>query len=322
MITIDAVGFELGYDIKRYGQRLKPDSDSALREGWEAARIRYGRHHVSPDRNVLKWLQLRRNAHKRSVFFDPRVTADYLGLMAAEQCPVTGITLTTGTGKDTDGSIDRVLNLYGYSPGNIVSMSVRANRAKGAKSTDEIRSRAASGKASCGLSARSWNALRYIVDVADESYQGQRRRYLKGEQYVAGLPYSLSAKVQAAITSVAAIEHSKNSKVHPIGMLMAMLHDNSRRATSKKLCFKLARQLHKCGSVADGQLNWGYWGNAKNCRIFTDYWEGLLPNDRNRIGAYLEILKTVKNVSSTPSKMAYSTICETEIKLNISPNLM
>lgn len=298
--------------MKRYGQRVEAGSDRAILEGWETAHLRYGRYHKHPDRNTLRWLQLRRNAHKRAVYFNPSLTPEYLGVLITAKCPVTGIKMTTGTGRDTDCSIDRVINHFGYTPGNCVAMSVRANRAKGSKGSHEIRMRAQSGRSSCGLDTDSWRALRYIVEIAEEACQGRRRQYLRGENYVAGLPYSLSAEVQAAITTVAAIDHPTTNSIHPMGMLMAMLYDNSRRVSSRKKCFTLAKYICKCGTIGNDQANWMYWSKPKSLQLFVDYWESLLPGDREKIGAYLSRLIAAERVATTPSRKEYQKTCKTE----------
>jgi len=184
MKIIDSVGFEVGHDMRRYGQPLSDNLDKAIADGWRAADYKFGKHHESPDRDVLRWLQLRRNAHKRSVFFDPKVTPYYLGLLGADECPITGAPMTIGTKTETDGSVDRVLNNYGYTVGNLVMMSVRANKAKGSLSPDEIRDRAKQKKTIDGLSAHSWKMMAYIVDVALESLSGNHRQLLTGQPHV------------------------------------------------------------------------------------------------------------------------------------------
>lgn len=55
-------------------------------------------------------------------------------------CPVFGLVLTKqrGFASDTSASLDRLDPNKGYTPDNILVMSLRANRAKGNMTTDEI----------------------------------------------------------------------------------------------------------------------------------------------------------------------------------------
>lgn len=56
-------------------------------------------------------------------------------------CPILGIPLTRSTGRASDStpSLDRIIPLDGYVPGNVVVVSLRANRAKADLSLEELR---------------------------------------------------------------------------------------------------------------------------------------------------------------------------------------
>lgn len=58
-----------------------------------------------------------------------------------EVCPVLGLTLTRGTGyrSDSSPSLDRVIPSRGYVKGNIVVVSMRANRIKNDATIAELK---------------------------------------------------------------------------------------------------------------------------------------------------------------------------------------
>lgn len=61
--------------------------------------------------------------------------------MVPEVCPVFGTTLVKSTGRATDASpsLDRKVPLDGYVPGNVVVVSLKANRIKSDSSLEELR---------------------------------------------------------------------------------------------------------------------------------------------------------------------------------------
>lgn len=62
-------------------------------------------------------------------------------LTIPHRCPVLGIPLIVGANKASDNSpsLDRVVPLLGYVPGNILIISNRANRIKNDATIDELR---------------------------------------------------------------------------------------------------------------------------------------------------------------------------------------
>lgn len=129
-------GFEIGWDFAHY--RLVPPVEQLLpgnpvRDGWEAGQVVFGMRTLRATPHVKKWLQLRLGSWMRGKAFElVQVTPNFLGRIEVDVCPITGLALTRGTGADTDASVDRVNNQAGYAAGNLVLMSVRANRAKSA----------------------------------------------------------------------------------------------------------------------------------------------------------------------------------------------
>jgi len=313
MIEKDNTGFELGFDMRRFGQRLSKNLPQSVVQGWQTADIKYVKYCESPDRATLRWLQLRRNAFQRSVYFDPAVTVDYLNLLGADFCPVTKRTMTTATGNDTDGSVDRVLNTHGYVVGNLVMMSVRANKAKGSLSLQAIQDIVETGKNQGMLRAVEWEVLKYIVTVAHEAFNNNRRVYLHGEPHIAGLPYGLGADVQAAITSLAGLKSSYKHANLLLDTFMNMLMSYCTRQSSKKHCRRLALELIKHRETNSDRLNWNFWAGKKQLRLFTLFWESLLENDKVSISDYLKRLRSTGNVRNTPSKDLYKELCQHEL---------
>lgn len=65
-------------------------------------------------------------------------------IVIPETCPVLGVTLAQRLGKQGGGpnspSLDRIVASLGYIPGNVVVISMRANRLKNDASVKELRS--------------------------------------------------------------------------------------------------------------------------------------------------------------------------------------
>lgn len=132
----DAIGFDIGWDMFVHGIPIPPESGMAVRSGYAEAQSRA--HRKAADRYTRKWIRMRFNAHLRSRVVDENVTPEYLMRIDVPICPVTNTLLTHGSGKDSDWSIDRLNNHGGYCVGNLAVMSTRANKAKGAKTLEDI----------------------------------------------------------------------------------------------------------------------------------------------------------------------------------------
>lgn len=148
MEGIDKIGFELGWDHASHGVQVPPDCNTdTVKDGYNAGLLQMGRSKPkeAPTRYVRKWLQLRRNAWKRKRCFDESITHKYLDVIDVVYCPITRERLTHSTGTDTDWSVDRLNNDGGYVPGNLVVMSVRANKAKDQLSLDDVYAAISSG---------------------------------------------------------------------------------------------------------------------------------------------------------------------------------
>jgi len=80
-------------------------------------------------------------AKKRGLPFD--LTPDDVSI--PEKCPVLGIPLSRGVGVRTDNSpsLDRIIPSLGYVKGNVIVVSMRANRIKNDATLEELRTIAA-----------------------------------------------------------------------------------------------------------------------------------------------------------------------------------
>jgi hypothetical protein len=77
----------------------------------------------------------RRRAKKSGLAFE--LTAD--DIIIPDRCPVFGFELSRGGGTDNSPSIDRIDNAKGYLRGNVVVVSMLANRIKNNSTTDQLK---------------------------------------------------------------------------------------------------------------------------------------------------------------------------------------
>ena len=162
------MAFSLGWDYAAHGISLPDDADPHTRDGFDTARSRRIRAQ-SADRYVRKWLQLRSNALRRGRIVSEKVTPDFLRSIDVAVCPVTGITLTHGTGEDSDWSVDRLNNKGAYVPGNLAVISTRVNLIKGAMSLTEVVQAYASDNPQ--LTAMEWLRLATLMAGPTEAVE-------------------------------------------------------------------------------------------------------------------------------------------------------
>ncbi len=169
---LDAIGFEIGWDHAHYASTPPLPhlhAGSPVRQGWDAGRANFGRRTLRANAAVRKWLQLRLSAWQRGrVFEGVQVTPHFVAQLGATHCPITREALTLGCDAQSDASIDRVNNRAGYAAGNLATMSVRANRAKGAYDWDDamgfVRQIEAGRLGSIdGLGAAEWARLAVLM---------------------------------------------------------------------------------------------------------------------------------------------------------------
>jgi hypothetical protein len=169
-------GFELGWDYAHH--RLLPPAPyaqepSPLRDGLLAGQASFGLRTLEPTRHVRKWLQLRLHAWLRGRSVElVQVTPHYLKQLEVSHCPVTRELLSVATLEASDASIDRVRNDAGYAAGNLVTMSTRANRAKGTSSYRDAQRLAVALEAGAlqggaGLTAAQWSRIAVLCSFVE-----------------------------------------------------------------------------------------------------------------------------------------------------------
>lgn len=225
--------FDLGWDHGIYRVAPDPDLPAAVREGYLAASG--SREPKQADRFVRKWLQMRAQAMLRGIQVDATITPATLESLDSTTCPISGVSLTHGECADTDWSVDRVLNRYGYRPGNLLIVSSRVNRAKGALGLTQLRRIASNPEHHPELEPREWHRLAEVVEMfeiaeADDPPKGLPR--LTGQLPVNGLRLSSVAFWQQCVTL--AVSHDDT---HLLGLAVSQFPRGKpvRRATAALL---------------------------------------------------------------------------------------
>jgi hypothetical protein len=161
------IGFELGWDHAHHGLVPPPEQlleGNPLRQGWLAGRACFGGHTLGASRRVRRWLQLRLHAWQRGRAFDlGQVTPHYLGQIEVPVCPITRQVLV-----EAEASVDRVCDRAGYAAGNLATISLAANRAKGACTWDEAlvqvqQADAVESRTVGGLDAAAWARMAVLI---------------------------------------------------------------------------------------------------------------------------------------------------------------
>lgn len=169
--TVDPVeaGRSLGHDFHQLScVAWQPDWPQAVQEGFAAVAAQRGRRPRRDDRFVRKWLQLRLGALTRGRSVAPDVTVELLQRMDVTHCPVTREPLTHGTRQGTDASVDRLNNDGAYAASNLAMLSARVNRAKGARSFDEVYALSKLSEPTSSLTPMQW--LRLAVLMVGPAY--------------------------------------------------------------------------------------------------------------------------------------------------------
>lgn len=115
------------------------------------------------DYYVRKWLSLRLSALKRGMVVDPTVTSDFLRRVMPRCCPVTLEPFDIVGKSPRNPSIDRLVNEVTYLAGNICVLSLRANRAKGERTFEDVAAIAQIGADRDGLSSLEWMRLASLM---------------------------------------------------------------------------------------------------------------------------------------------------------------
>lgn len=125
-----------------------------------------------------KWLSLRLSAVKRGMVVDATITPAFIARITDGRCPVTLEALET-QGKSTQNpSVDRLVNEVTYLAGNICVLSLRANRAKGELSFEQVAQLAQAGESHAGLAPVEWMRLASLM------YGAWSRAYKQADPYL------------------------------------------------------------------------------------------------------------------------------------------
>lgn len=166
--------YELGIDHARFNLR-RPRAGSLPVEFFRGYDSYRGRKKATRNWAVNKWLALRLSALKRDFILTDDISPDFLEGIRPATCPVTLVALTTGTGTETDCSIDRLISNGAYAKGNLVAMSAKANNAKGDLTFDEVLENASKPAPQNGLSQKEWARLLTLMFGAEAHANGNRR---------------------------------------------------------------------------------------------------------------------------------------------------
>ena len=278
--------FELGFDLYRHKSVIPPSATSRLIDGWMAAREQFGAYQKIPDKYVRKWLQLRVNALARGKNFDARIKPAYIERIENQQCPVTLTPLTSGELSDDDWSVDRAVNDYGYVPGNLLVMSVKANASKADKPFEEIALLATTDtlykhrdSTVDGLTQNEWCRMHLAaLPAATIAESGIPLRYLTGQSWIPGQPYDYPASLQALLTILAQpllantdseqYAEARETYTAVFGLIESRGVPKAGRRALKLMALDLSRRAKK-------GLDWGYWGYNKPNRLFKDMWRSI-----------------------------------------------
>lgn len=129
-IGCDRTGFQLGWDHAHHGLVPLPGlllPGTPVCQGWMAGRAVFGGRTLSASRAVRQWLGLRLQAWRHSDGFDDMlVTANYVGQLHAERCPVMRQPLGGAAGSALAGALTRLNPQADYAAGNLATVSQQA----------------------------------------------------------------------------------------------------------------------------------------------------------------------------------------------------
>ena len=162
---------------------------------------------------VRKWLSLRLSAVKRGMVVDSTVTPEFLGRITDGRCPVTLEVLDIQGRSPQNPSIDRLVNEVTYIAGNICVLSMRANRAKGEMTFEQVAHMAQTGDVQAGLEPVEWMRLASLM------YGAWSRAVAKSDPHLlplaaipgTGMFMSTSQVVQWLLTRHASTEASEGN---------------------------------------------------------------------------------------------------------------
>ena len=289
----DRIGFHIGQDFAHYGRTVATDAPESILTGYREGLKEKGK--FKSTRYINKWLQLRFNAYIRNKLFSEKITPDYIKIMDAETCPITGVPLTHATGEDTDWSVDRIANDFDYIPTNLIIMSTRANKAKGDKSADQIIQIAETADGSReGLTEEQWKRMvelvqwvRYRQLPAEELEKIDVTELfisdlLKGEKPINKGQYSQFAVFQAWLLR----QLEFGAKTLP-DVDKALNKDKQAKRAFHKLWHRLVKRKPKY--LPDEQYK--QWSNQTTLGMFVDW---ALLHGHNELGKFLNKFEAIE----------------------------
>jgi hypothetical protein len=148
---VAAAGFEVGFEHARYGLVPLPGlllDGTPIGQGWHAGRAVFGRRPRAGTPAVRQWLELRTEAWRSGVAFEPlQLTPHFLARIRVERCPVLRVSLGGGRDHPAAAWVERLNPRAGYAAGNVAWMSrAAAAAARGVDHAEAVhRARQAAG---------------------------------------------------------------------------------------------------------------------------------------------------------------------------------
>jgi len=160
----DRTAFQVGWDHAHHGLVPPPGlllQDTPVCQGWMAGRAVFGGRTLGASRAVRQWLALRLLAWRQGVAFETQqVTANYLGQMHAERCPVLRQPLGGVENSPGASTLTRLNPQAGYAAGNLATVSYAAAQALASVDVREAVRQARRAEMSAapveGLDAAAW----------------------------------------------------------------------------------------------------------------------------------------------------------------------
>ena len=141
---VAAAGFEVGFEYARYGLVPAPGlllDGTPVGQGWHAGRAVFGRRPRPSTPAVRQWLELRTEAWRTGVAFEPmQLTPHFLARIRVERCPVLRASLGGGRDHPAAAWVERLNPRAGYAAGNVAWMSrAAAAAARGIDHAEAVR---------------------------------------------------------------------------------------------------------------------------------------------------------------------------------------
>lgn len=157
---------DFDYECRSLGlacAKAKLRLDENAPQAFKSAFLGYHGPKAFPSYFERKWQSLRLSAVKRGMVLDPKVDAAFFERITPSYCPVTLEPFENGKKSPRNPSVDRLVNEGTYAAGNIAMFSIRANRAKGSKTFEEVAAIATAGESQDGLVGIEWMRMSTLM---------------------------------------------------------------------------------------------------------------------------------------------------------------